>query len=49
MNRMSPAEVVATMTARELDDVITGRTRVGTTQAEQLAVWNAAIDEERDR
>lgn len=46
---MNPTEYVATLTTRDLDAIITGRTRVGTTQAEQLAIWNAAITEEQDR
>lgn len=35
---------IAALSPRDLNDVITGRTRIGTTQAEQLAAWNAAID-----
>jgi hypothetical protein len=37
------------LTAAQLDDLITGRTRVGDTPEEQLTAWNAAIDEETDR
>lgn len=46
---MSILERIEALTDRELDDVIVGRTRIGDTPAEQLAAWNHAIDEERDR
>ena len=40
---------VEAMTARELDALITGTTRFGESQAEQLTAWNLAIDEETRR
>lgn len=46
---MTPAEYVRDLSDADLDAIITGRTRVGATQTEQLAVWNAAITEEQDR
>lgn len=49
MTRHAAWTLVSTMTARELDAIITGRNRLGDTQQDQLLIWNAAIDEERDR
>lgn len=40
---------VATLSARELDDVITGRVRLGDSADLDLLMWNLAVDEERDR
>lgn len=41
--------MVASLSAAELDDVITGRVRLGDSRDLDIAIWNAAIDEERDR
>jgi len=49
MTRAEIAERVERMTRAELDALITGRTRLGETQAEQLAAWNLAIDIEWDQ
>lgn len=37
------------MSARDLADIIEGRVRPGRSEAENILVWNLAIDEERDR
>lgn len=50
---LSPTEVAAAMVAPltpgQLDDVITGRVRLGLDRTLDLAVWNAAITEEQNR
>ena len=42
-------EYVKKLTDRELDDIITGRTKPGATHGERVAIWNAAMDEEARR
>jgi hypothetical protein len=46
VTRESVRAVVTAMSARELDDVVTGRVRLTVDEAINLAIWNAAIDRE---
>lgn len=46
MTREEAAAFVATLTPRQIADIAEGRWRAGDGQAEELLIWNAAIDRE---
>ena len=49
MNAAELRAMVAGLSDAALDDIISGRRRLDVPPEFDLAVWNAAIDEERDR